>query len=59
MSAIQVGDYVIPHCPEFPNALLAPCRVRNVYKNGKLRALSDDGSVEHVGPVDVFKKADQ
>ena len=59
MSDIKVGDYVVPHYPEFPNARLTPCRVRNVYKNGKLRALSDDGSVEHVGPVDIFKKADQ
>lgn len=55
MSGIKVGDYVVPHYPHFPRLALTPCRVRNVYKNGTLRARSDDGSVEWKGPVDGFR----
>lgn len=59
MSEIGVGDYVVPYFPEFPTVQLTPCRVLNVYKNGTLRARSDDGHVQHVGPVSGFRKADR
>lgn len=66
MSNIAVGDYVIPakdlDADEFFvdnwQRIWTPCRVRNVYKNGQLRAVADDKSISWKGPVDGFMKVE-
>jgi hypothetical protein len=62
ISRPAVGDYVIPapdedDLREFPHwdRMWPPCRVKNVYKNGGLRARSDSGDCEWRGPVSGFK----
>ncbi|AAN07967.1 hypothetical protein SEA_LIZZIANA_48 [Mycobacterium phage Lizziana] len=67
MSIIAVGDYVIPAFDpekdaEFEHVwerMWTPCKVLNVYKNGNLRARSDDGRTKWRGPVSGFQHADQ
>lgn len=62
---LRVGDYVIPkpdedEDPEFLanwDRLWTPCRVLNIYKNGSLRARSDDKRNEWRGPIDGFQLA--
>ncbi|QGJ95008.1 hypothetical protein SEA_REDWATTLEHOG_147 [Gordonia phage RedWattleHog] len=66
MSDIQPGDYVIPvddDAGDFHGIDLSgvwtPCKVLNVYKNGNLRARSDDRKVLWHGPVTGFRKTDR
>lgn len=62
-SKIGVGDYVIPAPDEDEHQeflavwdrMWTPCRVLNVYKNGNLRARTDDGRTTWHGPVSGFQ----
>lgn len=49
---IMVGDYVVPD-DEYAK-VWTPCKVLNLYKNGNLRARSDDLRVSWHGPADGF-----
>lgn len=51
----EVGDYVIPYSEDIPDSCWTPCRVVALHKNGTLRARSDNGNIEHRGPLSEFK----
>lgn len=53
---IERGDYVVPD-DKYAH-IYTPCKVRAVYLNGKLRAVSDCGTVKRSGPISGFKKVE-
>lgn len=64
-SHIQVGDYIVPDedidvgdgvVVPADQAWGPPAKVLNVYKNGNLRARTDDGRCEWTGKASAFRR---